>query len=196
MAFLIVLAMAGFALAEGAGTILLAPTKDQDGNIRYLVLIADHKDSDRGYATMGGGIEEGEDPRDAAARETEQESRGKYRREAIRQKIEHARAIKKGNFTVYVVVVEDLIPEEELEAASMDCEDCGERYGYKWIPLPELDEVVKTNGYTLPKDQRSKHSETDHLWGEFVNAYIVAKSEIAKEVKKDRSRRSKSPMIE
>ena len=201
---LFVVAIVSSTLAGGAGTILLAPTRDQygiierdvDGNIQYSVLIADHIDSDRGYATMGGTVEGGEDPRDAAARETEQESRGKYRRDDIRNKIENARAIKKGNFIVYVVIVDDLIHEDEIESASMDCEDCGERYGYKWIPLSELDKVVMVKGNKLAKEQRSEHSKTDYLFEKFVRVYNAARKEVDKEVEKDRNRRSQPQVVD
>ncbi len=139
----------------------------------YSVLIADHSNSERGFASFGGRIKEHEDPRDTAVRESIEESRNQYTQEELESSIAKAQPVKLGEFTAYVVLVRH-IPENKFEIASTDCEGCKERKAYKWISVNQLNEITRSKHYRIPSRLLPQNAETDYLWEPFVRTYKAA----------------------
>ncbi len=134
-AVLIFLAVAvpGVVLADGAGVI--AHTKIQG---KTYVLLADHPDSNRGWATFGGRLD-GQTAKEAALREFHEETRCVYKETTII--LEEDRSVKIADFVAYVAEVK-FVP-AYLFAGIDDRQGCTgrqyqERGPWAWVPASSL----------------------------------------------------------
>ncbi len=138
-AVLIFLAVAvpGVVLANGAGVI--AYTKIQG---KTYVLLADHPDSNRGWATFGGRLD-GQTAKEAALREFHEETRCVYRETTII--LEEDRSVKTAGFVAYVAEVK-FVP-AYLFTGIEDRQGCTggqyqERGPWAWVPASTLRESL------------------------------------------------------
>jgi 8-oxo-dGTP pyrophosphatase MutT (NUDIX family) len=124
----LVVAMPGIALADGAGVI--AYTKIQG---ETYVLLADHHDSNRGWASFGGRLD-GQPTRVAALREFHEETRCVYRGTTV--VFEEDRSVKTPRFVAY-----------DLFAGIENLQGCTgpqyqERGPWAWVPASSLRESL------------------------------------------------------
>ncbi len=161
----------------GAGTVIYFKFKGET----YL-LLADHTWShqrDRGWSGFGGYC--GADSVDvAAARETEEETKGFYRRGEIFAKLGSSTKIRIGDFTTFFVevdyvpaiVINNQIPSDHAAAYL-------ERGPFAWIPFSVIRQAiakrrtgrVQIPGKYLPPDKRS-----NRIFEPFVTSLLAAKT--------------------
>jgi 8-oxo-dGTP pyrophosphatase MutT (NUDIX family) len=127
----------GIVWAHGAGVI--AYTKIQG---ETYVLLADHPDSNRGWATFGGRLD-GQTVREAGLREFHEETRCVYRETTIL--LEEDRSVKIAGFVAYVAEVK-FVP-AYLFAGIEDLQGCTgpqyqERGPWAWVPASSLRESL------------------------------------------------------
>lgn len=123
------------ASAQPAGIVLYM----ESGGEVYL-LLADHADpSARGWAAFGGGHEEGETAAQTAARETEEETRGFFPREALSIRLEGLTPVVYGSFHLYFVEI-PFVPAQRVAGNIPEHETryYRERWPYAWIPYAEV----------------------------------------------------------
>jgi 8-oxo-dGTP pyrophosphatase MutT (NUDIX family) len=151
---------------EAAGVI--AYTRVQE---RTYVLLADHRDSDRGWASFGGHREEGETLAAAASREFREETRCVYG-QPLEADLAGEPTVSRVGFLTYVVEVPFVSAHVfESRAAPPDCRgpQFDERGPWIWVPLAELTECLErgdpTRGYRLP-ESRVPEGFTVTLWSE------------------------------
>jgi 8-oxo-dGTP pyrophosphatase MutT (NUDIX family) len=133
----LVVAMPGIVLADGAGVI--AYTKIQG---ETYVLLADHHDSNRGWASFGGRLD-GQPARVAALREFHEETRCVYRGTTV--VFEEDRSVKTPRFVAYVAEVK-FVP-AYLFAGIKTMQGCTgpqyqERGPWAWVPASSLRESL------------------------------------------------------
>jgi 8-oxo-dGTP pyrophosphatase MutT (NUDIX family) len=143
------------------------------------VLLADHTKNERGWSAFGGGAEAGETAKETAARETEEETRGYFKREWFLGEIADQEPVFSSGYRMFFVEVAD-----KVDAATLGANPLGEKEGeavmlergpYAWIPFSVVeramgkakDEVgkddLKIEGRWLPEGARS-----DWLWDVWV----------------------------
>ena len=160
----------------GAGTVLYIKFKGET----YL-LLADHnwhRQRDRGWSGFGG-LCDGEPVDVAAARETEEETKGFYSREKIFNKLGSSPKIRVGDFTTFFLEI-DYVPaivfnnqKSVSHAASYD-----ERGPYAWIPFSAIWQAIgnKRSGKAhIPKKYLPPNALTNWLFNDFVLGLIEAK---------------------
>ena len=148
-----------------AGVVLYAETPQG-----VVLLLADHTPpSKRGWSAFGGSHEPGESIAETAARETEEETRGYFKREAILAAIKTQKPVMDGSFALYFVKV-DHVPIDDISKAPIppDKPTYAERGPYAWIPAAEIERLVIPN-YAQPLLQISAeylpvNKHTDYLW--------------------------------
>ena len=131
---------AGCPAERPAGMVLYFKSGDE-----VFLLLADHRASDRGWAAYGGGSREGESTAETAARETEEETRGYFRRDDLLTMIEGQKpVIDRNGFALYFAeipfVPADLVTNNPLPSYDWSYT---ERGPYAWIPYSELDKYLK-----------------------------------------------------
>lgn len=124
----------------GAGTILYCTFKGQTH-----LLLADHQypgQRHRGWSGFGG-LCDGQAVALAAARETEEETRGHYKREDIFTKLGKSPKIRIGKFTTFFVEV-NYVPAVVFNNQEPPGNASGyrERGPYAWIPYPAIRQAV------------------------------------------------------
>jgi 8-oxo-dGTP pyrophosphatase MutT (NUDIX family) len=145
----------------GAGTVLYFTFKADT----YL-LIADHQYSGqrhRGWSGFGG-LCDGEPSDVAAARETEEETKGFYKRGELLTRIGMSPKIRVGNFTTFFVEV-DYVPAVVFNNLKPPGNASGylERGPYAWVPFPVIRQAIENRqsgraliaGKYLPPDART-----------------------------------------
>ena len=154
------LAVPCVALAGGAGVI--AYTKIQG---KTYVLLADHTDSNRGWAAFGGRLDR-QTSREAALREFHEETRCVYRETTII--LEEDRSVKTVGFVAYVAEVK-FVP-AYLFAGIEDRQGCTgrqyqERGPWAWVPASSLRESLARGN--LNADIEKQYLPSEHhgeLW--------------------------------
>ena len=125
-------------LAKGPAGILLY---FRNGDEVYL-LLADHvadKGQVRGWASFGGGEKEGESAAETAARETEEETRGYFKRSWLLEKIRNQTPFDDGLFSCFFLEI-DFVPIPLIENHPLPTKepDFAERGPYAWIPFSQV----------------------------------------------------------
>ena len=159
----------------GAGTVLSFRFKAET----YL-LMADHRwlsQRDRGWSGFGGRCD-GQPVEVAAARETEEETKGFYRRGEILARLDSSPKIRVGDFTTFFLEV-DYVPAIVLnnQESFNHGVDHIERGPYAWIPISVIREAIAKRqsarmyipGKYLPPD-----AQTDWLFEPFVISLMAA----------------------
>jgi len=153
---------ASSAYANGPAGIVLY---HRDGDSVFL-LLADHGQSKRGWGAFGGAANPGEDRRETAARETEEETRGYFSRDWLRRQIAEQTPVQSGGFSMYFVEV-PFVPAQRVMNNPTKENDKGmhERGYYAWIPFSQIEHVVakeepsaedlKVNPLYLPRGSNS-----------------------------------------
>ncbi len=161
----------------GAGTVIYFKFKSG-----IYLLLAAHTWShqrERGWSGFGGFC--GDDPVDvAAARETEEETKGFYRRNEILARLGSSPKIRVGDFTTFFVEV-DYVPAIVINNKKPSDRTAGyfERGPYAWIPFSVIWQAiakrqtgrVQIPGKYLPPDKRS-----NRLFEPFVTSLLAAKT--------------------
>jgi 8-oxo-dGTP pyrophosphatase MutT (NUDIX family) len=139
---------------------------------KTLVLLADHRDSDRGWGTFGGHQEEGETLAVTAAREFREETRCVYGHPTPAE-LEGAPFVAQRNFLSYVLeipyvsaqVFEGRVPPDDCRS-----EPFIERGPFAWVPLDEIQRALDAGSvagvYTLSREYLPAATSTPTLWDE------------------------------
>lgn len=160
----VVFASASHLLAEGpAGTILFC-MKDSEP----WLLLADHAGwSQRGWASFGGGAQDGETPAETAARETEEETKGYFKRQDLLQRIANSTPIADGVYHFFFVEVE-YVPIEEIRNHRQPSLNLAfyERSPFAWIPFSEVEKCLRpgTPGERCHIDARYLPPDAVRTW--------------------------------
>ena len=162
----------------GAGTVLYFRFKQET-----FLLLADHGLShqrDRGWSGFGGRCD-GEPPASAAARETNEETKGFYSREEILAKLDPKSSICVHDFTTYFLEV-DYVPAEVINnfRASNTSSSYRERSPYAWIPITAIWQTIenrKSGRVYLPAKYLPPDAYTDWLFEPFATSLLAARSD-------------------
>ena len=121
----------GDAIAEPpAGMVLYF----KSGGEVYL-LLAEHANSQRGWAAFGGGARTGETVAETAAHKAEEESRGAYKQADLLKLIENQKPVMDGDFASYFAEVPFIPAQRTMNNAIPEGDDAyGERSTFAWIP--------------------------------------------------------------
>jgi len=127
------------ALAEGPAGIVLY---HHDG--AKVQLLLDHAHKYLGWASFGGSAKEGETVEETAARETEEETRGYFKRAWLYAQITESRPARSNGFTMYFVAA-PFVPARQVMDHPVDENNLSltERTHFAWIPLSELADVME-----------------------------------------------------
>jgi len=169
--------VAGFqALAEGPAGILLYTETDEGIEL----LLADHAPPvDRGWAAFGGHSEPGETYAETAARETEEETRGYFRRADLLEAIKDQKPTMDGPFAFYFVKV-DRVPASEIMNTKPPTREAVyfERGPYAWVPLKETEKFFNPDTITFPLRLNPEYLPegrfTDWVWPIWLHNLSVA----------------------
>ena len=161
----------------GAGTVLYFKFKHET----YL-LLADHGFShqrDRGWSGFGGRCE-GEPPASAAARETEEETKGFFSREDMVVKLNPKSSIRVNDFTTYYIEV-NYVPAEVINnyKATHRSSSYRERGPYAWIPISAIWQTIeneKSGRMYLPAKYLPPEAPTSWLFEPFATSLLTARS--------------------
>jgi len=161
----------------GAGTVLYFKFEHET----YL-LLADHSrihQRHRGWSGFGGRCD-GQPPAAAAARETEEETRGYYSRNAILAKLESASSSHVADFTTFFIEV-DFVPVNVINKYKSSNRSAGyrERGPYAWVPISAIWLAIENNKSArayLPAKYLPPEAHTDWLFEPFVVSLQAAKS--------------------
>lgn len=130
---------AGVRAERPAGIVLYCKSGDE-----IFLLLADHRESDRGWAAYGGGPHEGERVAETAARETEEETRGYFPRSTLLKEISgQDPVIDQDGFAMYFVEI-PFVPAPLVTNHPLPSEDESyiERGPYAWVPYSELNQYL------------------------------------------------------
>jgi ADP-ribose pyrophosphatase len=164
------------AIAQGPAGIILYTETDKGIEL----LLADHvKPVDRGWAAFGGNAEAGESYAETAARETEEETRGYFRRSELLRRIEGQTPTLDGPFAFYFVKI-DRVPVSEILKSQPPSTDrvYFERGPYAWVPLKEIERFFDPDTVTFPlrihSDYLPQERFTDWVWPIWLHNLSVA----------------------
>jgi 8-oxo-dGTP pyrophosphatase MutT (NUDIX family) len=163
-----------------AGVVLYAETAQG-----VVLLLADHTPpSKRGWGAFGGAHEQGESIAETAARETEEETRGYFKRETILAAIKTQQPVMDGSFALYFVKV-DPVPISDISNAPIppDKKTYAERGPYAWIPAAEVERIVSLKDTKTPAQINAEflpaNRHTDYLWPVWIHNMRIAFKEKA-----------------
>ena len=122
-----------------AGMVLYFKAGDE-----VFLLLADHREKDRGWAGYGGGPYDGESAAETAARETEEETRGYFLRDDLLAMIKDQEPVIDNGFALFFAEV-PFVPAQLVTNNPLpsDNESYVERGPYAWMPYSELDPYLK-----------------------------------------------------
>ena len=178
ISFWLLLILSQNAVAEcGAGTVLYTKFKDKTH-----LLLADHQlvsQQHRGWSGFGGRCD-GQPADVAAARETEEETRGFYNREEILAKLGKMPGIRVGNFTTFFVKV-DYVPAVALNnpEPSRSAYHYIERGPYAWIPSAVIWQAFENRqaGRThIAAEYLPPNARTNWLFEPFLTSLMAAET--------------------
>jgi hypothetical protein len=119
-----------------------------DGEV--MLLLADHaigQDRERGWGGFGGTIKDNESPFIAAARETEEESRGYFPRAMVERKIRDQEPVIDGEFALYFLEISNIDPALIYRQPIGGLpESYHERGPYMWIPFASVSRHLEQYG--------------------------------------------------
>ena len=161
----------------GAGTILYFNYRHET-----FLLLADHSrvfQRGRGWSGFGGRCD-GDSPAVAAARETEEETRGIFSRREIVAKISSDLKIRVGDFTTYFVEV-DFVPAIVINNQDESGRPARyrERSPFAWIPVSVIWQAItkRQNGRAIiPDKYLPSDARTNWLFEPFAGSLEAAKS--------------------
>lgn len=161
-----VMLTSGHALAEPpAGMVMYF----KSGGEVYL-LLAEHANSQRGWAGFGGGARAGETIAETAAHKGEEESRGYYKRADLLRAIKDLKPVMDGEFASYFVEVPYVPAQRIMNNPIPEGDDAyGERSTFAWIPYsavkPHLAaELDREKKYLIDPAFLPAGSETQWFW--------------------------------
>ncbi|CAB1077197.1 hypothetical protein D1AOALGA4SA_4989 [Olavius algarvensis Delta 1 endosymbiont] len=160
-----------------AGTVLYFRVQHET----YL-LLADHSrvhQRGRGWSGFGGRCD-GQPPATAAARETEEETKGYYRRKEIAAKIKSAPSVQVADFSTFFVEVE-YVPVTVINNFKAQNRSAvyRERGPYAWVPISAIWQAIenkKSARAYLPGKYLPPKAHSDWLFEPFVISLQAAKS--------------------
>ncbi|MEM8955448.1 MAG: NUDIX domain-containing protein [Verrucomicrobiota bacterium] len=130
-------------------------------------LLADDADGVRGWGAYGGGSEEGESVMETAARETEEETRGYFRREWLLEKLRGQRPVKSANgFRMFFVEV-PFVPAQRVMQNPLEDEAnpvFRERAHYAWIPESDLKRALEDGSTDIDPLYLPSSCEVKSYW--------------------------------
>ena len=179
-------------LVLGAGPLLAGEEGPNAGITLYtitpegvLLLVADHaavpQGPDRGWASFGGTHEPGETSIQTAARETEEETHGYFKRADLEKALAGQKPAVDGTFDMYFLEVPRVEIADILNTPIPEAHDYHERGPYAWIPLAEIEPHLVSDEATKghPKiDAKYLPAErqTDWFWSVWLNNLRIAKT--------------------
>ena len=159
------LVLCGAATAAPAGMVLYF----ESGGEVYL-LLAEHADSDRGWAGFGGGAREGETVAETAAHKAQEESRGYFRQADLLHRMKGLAPVMDGDFASYFVEV-DFVPAQRVmnHPIPEDNDAYAERSTFAWIPYSAIEgflqkDIDRKKKYNIDPAFLPAGSETAWFW--------------------------------
>ena len=141
---------------EPAGIVLYF----QDGESTYL-LLADEATEPRGWSAFGGGGDAGETVAETAARETEEETRGYFRRDWLLNKLKGRKPVRTNGYNMFFVEVPFVpalrVSQNPLEKSSGTAYH--EREHFAWVPVSDLEKALQR-----VKKGKNKKAKIDPLY--------------------------------
>ena len=141
----------------------------KSGGEIYL-LLAEHTDSQRGWAAFGGGDREGETIQQTAAHKTFEETRSYFSRADLEAKIKQQEPLMDGSYATYFAEV-DFVPAQRIMNNPIPKEDdaFGERSTFAWIPYSSIapyisNDIEREKKYPIAPAFVPTGSETNWLW--------------------------------
>lgn len=135
----------------------------KDKDTTYLLLADDIRRS-KGWSNFGGAADSGETSQQTAARETEEETRGYFKREWLLKQIQNEKPYSSHGFTMYFVEV-PFVPALRVQQNPIPLKKkfkltLYERINFAWIPESEILKAITTGDNTvnplyLPQPVRS-----------------------------------------
>ena len=180
LTILIFLALIAPAMSEGPAGIVLY---FKSGGEIYL-LLADHargQDEGRGWASFGGACKDQESAQETAARETEEETLGFFKRDWLLQKIKGQTPVRDGVFSCFFLEV-DFVPIPRITTSRPPTSepDFFERGPYAWIPFsviaPHLEGDSSPNAKAIiPPEYLPSEKQTNWFWSIWIQNLRVAR---------------------
>ena len=135
------------------------------------LLLADSRESDRGWGAFGGSPHEGENSAETAARETEEETRGYFPRDELLNSIkDQDPVIDHNGFALFFAEI-PFVPAQLVtnNPVPNDDESYSERGPYAWIPYSELERILKgpvnsDKRYTIKARLLPRERNTSWFW--------------------------------
>ncbi len=142
------------------------------GGVQYL--LADHTQSNRGWAAFSGRQDGAETPAETAARETEEETHGYFSRATLLKRIQNQRPFTIGRYHVYFLQI-DRVPAERIMGHRVPgwVESYTERGPYAWIPASEVIRALatgskKTKDLLINPKYLPTGTKNPHFWDEWI----------------------------
>jgi len=185
--FVVLFCLCGVAFGQGpAGMVLYAK---KGGEV--LLLVASHRASTRGFAAFGGKAEEGENSLETAARETEEETRGYFKRVWLKEKVGKGEPVVEFGYSMYFVEV-PWVDVKEIEKMKLPGGKGGfmeERVFYVWVPAKDVFRVLDGGAGVLLKGKVGEGllpegAKQDYYWRIWLAQMFDAKSKGKLEVLK------------
>jgi len=148
------------------------------GDEVYL-LLADHKGSKRGWGAFGGRAESGENPMETAARETEEETRGFFKKEELLKKLKSKTPFIDDDFFMYFLEI-DFVPAQRVTNNDLSAggKDYRERGPFAWIPYSDIKKYltspVKGQRHYIDKNFLPKKAKRDYFWKTWIDNMVGA----------------------
>lgn len=163
----------------GAGAVLYTTIQGTE-----YMLLADHKNNRRGWASMGGRLD-GDAPIDAAAREIEEETNGVLQRDWVRTQLETARSHREedGNWhytTYFLKIPYTPAVTFEVTAPPNTLKGTDERGPYTWLPVGEVLKALAKyardkDGIAFPQQYLPVNHQSDKYWDRFIESLARVK---------------------
>lgn len=154
----------------------------EDGEV--LLLLADHAapSRQRGWAAFGGMNDPGETIAQTAARETEEETNGYFKREDLLAKIAGQKPVADGKFSFYFVQV-DKVPVSDIMSrqSGLLSRFYRERVNFAWIPYAEVERYLTVPAeddpqtYAIDPRYLSDGALATWFWPVWLNNFRAAK---------------------
>lgn len=160
---------------NSAGIVLYMSTNDE-----IHLLLADHKGSSkRGWSAFGGGAESGENRMETAARETEEETRGFFKKGELLKKLKGKKPFIEGKYFMYFLEI-DFVSAQRVTNNKLPVggKAYRERGPYAWIPYSELKKYliskIRNQTYHIDKRFLPKGAKKDYFRKTWVSKMIGA----------------------
>lgn len=148
----------------------------RSGNETYL-LLADHSfnsQQKRGWAGFGGAADKGETPAQTAARETEEETRGYFKKEFLIDRLKGKEPLIDDGFVLFFVEI-NFVPAQRIgNNSELDADfSYYERGPYAWIPFSDIqkhlkERIQKNKTYNVDIDYLPPDCHSRHYWSAWL----------------------------